>query len=198
MEYAPLLRRLIAGEHLTQAESARTDRRDHGRRVYDRCKARACWWRLRCKGEHVDEIVGAARAMRERSLHVDARSRRWSSTSSARAATAPTRSTFPRMAALVVAAAGVPVAKHGNRAASSACGSADVLEATGLPIDVAPERAAAMLREAAASRSCSRRATIPAMKNVAPIRRELGVRTDFQRARPAHESGARDASRSSA
>jgi anthranilate phosphoribosyltransferase len=82
------------------------------------------------------------------------------------------------MAALVVAAAGVPVAKHGNRAASSACGSADVLEAAGLPIEIAPETAATMLREAGFTFMFAPRYH-PAMRNVGPVRRELGVRTIF-------------------
>jgi anthranilate phosphoribosyltransferase len=82
------------------------------------------------------------------------------------------------MTALTVAAAGVPVAKHGNRAASSACGSADVLEASGMAIDVDPQRASRMLHEAGFTFMFAPRYH-PAMKNVAPVRRELGVRTIF-------------------
>ena len=82
------------------------------------------------------------------------------------------------MAALVVAAAGYPVAKHGNRAASSACGSADVLEAAGLPLEIEPERAATMLRECGFTFMFAPRYH-PAMRNAAPVRRELGVRTIF-------------------
>jgi anthranilate phosphoribosyltransferase len=81
-------------------------------------------------------------------------------------------------AALVVAGAGIPVAKHGNRAASSACGSADVLEALGVPLDRNPAAAAELL-------SVHRIAFLfapqyhPAMKAAGGLRRELGVRTIF-------------------
>ena len=103
---------------------------------------------------------------------------RWSSTSSAPAATTPNTINISTMAALVVAAAGIPVAKHGNRAASSACGSADVLEAAGFPIEVAPELAATMLRECGFTFMFAPRYH-PAMRHAAAVRRELGVRTIF-------------------
>ena len=82
------------------------------------------------------------------------------------------------MAALTVAAMGIPVAKHGNRAASSACGSADVLESAGFPIEVAPEVAVRMLRESGFTFMFAPRYH-PAMRNAAVVRRELGVRTIF-------------------
>jgi anthranilate phosphoribosyltransferase len=81
-------------------------------------------------------------------------------------------------AALVVAGCGVPVAKHGNRAASSSCGSADVLEALGARIDLDPSGVAATIREVGFGFMFAQ-AFHPAMKYVAPIRRELGVRTIF-------------------
>ena len=132
---------------------------------------------LAAKGESVDEIVGAARAMRERSLDVD---HGLPDVVDVVGTGGDGANTFniSTMAALVVASSGVPVAKHGNRAASSTCGSADVLESLGLRLEVPPERACAMLRDA--------RFTFlfapyyhPAMRNVAPVRRELGVRTIF-------------------
>lgn len=81
-------------------------------------------------------------------------------------------------ASLVIAAAGVPVAKHGNRAASSKSGAADVLEALGVKIDLLPERSAELLREIQICFLFAQNYHI-AMKYVAPIRRELGIRTVF-------------------
>lgn len=176
MQYAMLLRRLIAGEHLTQSESAELI----GAIMdgsFTTIQGAGLLVALAAKGEHVDEIVGAARAMRERSVHVEHGLETVVDVVGTGGDGANTIN-ISTMAALVVAAAGVPVAKHGNRAASSACGSADVLEATGLPLDLAPERAATMLRESNFTFMFAPRYH-PAMKNVAPIRRELGVRTVF-------------------
>jgi anthranilate phosphoribosyltransferase len=82
------------------------------------------------------------------------------------------------MAALVVAGAGVRVAKHGNRAASSECGSADILEALGVAIDLEPEGVAACIEEAGIG-FCFAPAFHPAMRYAGPVRRELGVPTVF-------------------
>src|SRR5262249_52485274 len=81
-------------------------------------------------------------------------------------------------AAFVVAGTGVPVAKHGNRAASSRCGSADVLEALDIAIDEAPADAAERLERDRFAFLFAQRYH-PAMRVVAPIRRDLGVRTVF-------------------
>ena len=81
-------------------------------------------------------------------------------------------------AALVVAAAGVPVAKHGNRAASSKCGAADVLEALGVNIGISPEKSARLLQDIGICFLFAQNYHI-AMKYVAPVRRELGIRTVF-------------------
>lgn len=81
-------------------------------------------------------------------------------------------------ASLVIAAAGVPVAKHGNRAASSKCGAADVLEALGVKIDLAPERSAELLKKINLCFLFAQNYHI-AMKYVAPVRKELGIRTVF-------------------
>ena len=81
-------------------------------------------------------------------------------------------------AALVAAAAGARVAKHGNRAVTSKCGSADVLEALGIPVDLTPEAAAQALRTHGFA-FLSAPSHQPAMKAIMPIRRALGVRTAF-------------------
>jgi len=80
--------------------------------------------------------------------------------------------------ALVVSAAGVPVAKHGNRAASSQCGAADVLEALGVNITISPEHSKKLLKDMDLCFLFAQNYHI-AMKYVAPVRRELGIRTIF-------------------
>ncbi len=81
-------------------------------------------------------------------------------------------------AALIVSAAGVPIAKHGNRSASSKCGSADVLEALGVNIQLSAEASARLLKEIGICFMFAQNYHI-AMKYVAPVRRELGIRTVF-------------------
>jgi len=132
---------------------------------------------LRMKGETVEEIIGAASAMRERVVPVNV----------ARDGLIDTcgtggdgRGTFnvSTVAALVAAGAGVRVAKHGNRAVSSSCGSADVLRALGVDIDVDAGRMAEMLDEIGIAFLFAPKLH-PAMASVAPIRHELGMRTIF-------------------
>jgi anthranilate phosphoribosyltransferase len=131
---------------------------------------------LRVRGETVDELAGFTVAMRERVLPVEAPAGAIDTCGTggdgARTFNISTAS------ALVVAAAGVPVAKHGNRAVSSAAGSADVLEALGIPIDLQPADAASALdRDGFAFLFAP--AYHPAMKHAGPVRRELGVPTAF-------------------
>jgi anthranilate phosphoribosyltransferase len=132
---------------------------------------------LAAKGETEQELTGAALAMRDRSLTVEHGLTLVVDVVGTGGDGAGTIN-VSTLAALVVAAAGVPVAKHGNRAASGQCGSADVLEAGGLAIEVSPDRAAGSLRDVGFTFMF---APIyhPAMKNVAHIRRELGIRTIF-------------------
>src|ERR1700753_2430173 len=94
-------------------------------------------------------------------------------------------------AALVAAAAGVKIAKHGNRGLTSKCGSADVLEALGIPVDLEPEMAVECLRQTGFMFLYAP-ALHPAMKRVQPIRRALGFRTLFNLAGPlTNPAGAR-------
>ena len=176
MEYAPLLRRLIAGEHLTETDAAAM----MGAIMdgsFTPVQSAGLLTALAIAGEQTPEVVGAARAMRDRALHVEHGLPMVVDVVGTGGDGANTIN-ISTMTALVVAASGTPVAKHGNRAASSACGSADVLEAQGMKIDVEPELAARMLREAGFTFMFAPRYH-PAMKNVAPVRRELGVRTIF-------------------
>ena len=131
---------------------------------------------LRTLGETASDITAAARVMRAKS----------------RAITAPPDAidccgtggsghdtwNISTAAALIVAACGVPMAKHGNRAASSRCGSADVLRALGVSPDITPEQAEHCLREAGIAFLFAP-TYHPAVRHVAPTRRALGVRTIF-------------------
>lgn len=172
----PLLRRLLAGEDLCQ-DAAADFIGDLMDASYTPAQAAGLLVALAAKGESVDEIIGAARAMRERCLRVEHRFPMLVDVVGTGGDHANTIN-ISTMAALVVAAAGIPVAKHGNRAASSACGSADVLEAVGMQLELSPERASTVLRRCGFTfmfAPCYH----PAMRNVAPVRRELGIRTIF-------------------
>ncbi|MCA1833989.1 MAG: anthranilate phosphoribosyltransferase [Actinomycetota bacterium] len=131
---------------------------------------------LRAKGESVNEIVGLARTMREFSLRVvvDGPVVDTCGTGGDRAGTV----NISTMAALVAAGAGARVAKHGNRAASSLCGSADLLESFGVAIDLDPQSVAECI-ETAGIGFCFAQTFHPAMRFVGPARRELGVPTVF-------------------
>ncbi len=131
---------------------------------------------LRMRGETVDELAGFASAMRERVLPVTAPA----GTIDVVGTGGDRSGTFniSTAAALVAAAAGVPVAKHGNRAITSRSGSADVLDALGIRIDHDPASAAAALeRDGFAFLFAP--AFHPAMRHAGPTRREIGVRTAF-------------------
>ena len=131
---------------------------------------------LRLKGETVDEVTGMARFMREHSLRVEVEGPLVDTCGTGGDGTGIFN--VSTTAGFVVAGAGVRVAKHGNRAMSSACGSADVLEALGAKIDLAPEHVAECIRRTAFGFMFAQ-AFHPAMKHVGPVRRELGVRTVF-------------------
>lgn len=132
---------------------------------------------LRTKGESAREVAGAARVMRSRSTPLP-------TSRSPLVDTCGTGGDFSgtfnisTTAGFVVAAAGVPVAKHGNRAASSRCGSADVLEALGAEIDLGPEAVARSLDATSLGFLFAPRFH-PAMRHAIGARREVGIRTLF-------------------
>lgn len=131
---------------------------------------------LRAKGETVEEILGLVTTMRSMSLKVDAGSGLVDTcgTGGDRAGTI----NVSTIAAFVVAGAGARVAKHGNRSASSICGSADVLEELGVNIDLGPVGVKACIEEAGIG-FCFAPVYHPAMRHAGPPRREIGVPTIF-------------------
>jgi anthranilate phosphoribosyltransferase len=170
------LRRLTAGESLGREETEELFGRMMDGEVSDPLKA-ALLVALRMKGEAVPEIAGAAAAMRRRATPIP----------HARPAVVDTcgtggdgRGTFniSTAAALVAAAAGAPVAKHGNRSVSSRSGSADVLAALGVRLDEDPATAGRALEQVGI---CFLFAPYfhPGMREVMPVRRELALRTVF-------------------
>ena len=130
----------------------------------------------RVRGETVDEITGAVAAMRAKMLRVEAPPGAIDVVGTGGDASGSYN--ISTCAAFIVAGAGVPVAKHGNRALSSRSGAADVLAALGVRIDLEPPAIAHCITEAGIGFMFAP-AHHPAMKNVGPTRVELGTRTIF-------------------
>jgi len=143
---------------------------------------------LRAFGENAEIIVAATKAMRGAMVAVDHDLPLVVDTCGTGGDGSQTLN-LSSGAAVVVAACGLPVAKHGNRSASSRCGSADVFEAMGIPLDVPPARQQAVLREAGITFLFAQ-AHHPALRHAGQARRELGTRTIFNilgpLANPAH------------
>jgi anthranilate phosphoribosyltransferase len=132
---------------------------------------------LRGKGETADEIAGCAEAMRDHVLSVHPRRDDLVDTAGTGGDGAQTIN-ISTAAALVAAAAGAAVAKHGNRAVSSACGSADVLESLGFTLEQEPEQIAKSIDELGFGFLFAP-SHHPAMRHAAPVRKELATRTVF-------------------
>ncbi|MEI6914208.1 MAG: anthranilate phosphoribosyltransferase, partial [Armatimonadota bacterium] len=132
---------------------------------------------LRMKGESIDEVTGFARAMRARSLKVPTSRSQLVDTCGTGGDKLNTFN-ISTTAAFIVAGAGVAVAKHGNRAASSKCGSADVLEALGVNISLDTAQVGHLI-DTVGIGFLFAAALHPAMKHAAAPRREIGVRTVF-------------------
>src|SRR5512143_1505291 len=132
---------------------------------------------LRMKGETVEEITGSAKAMREKAIHVKLSAPYQVDTCGTGGDMSHTFN-ISTTTAFVVAGAGVPVAKHGHRSVSSRSGSADVLEALGIKIDLQPEKVEKCLFETGFGFLFAP-LFHPAMKYAIGPRREMGIRTIF-------------------
>jgi anthranilate phosphoribosyltransferase len=175
-ELSPSLERLSRREHLSRAEAEAMFAAIMAGRV-DEATLRTLLLALNDKGETPDEIAGAAKAMRDAAERLDTGALDVADSCGTGGDGAQTVN-ISTAAAFVVAAGGVPVAKHGNRSISSRCGSADVLERCGVKIEAAP----------AVSRRCLDAIAIcflfapqyhQGVRHAMPVRRALGVRTIF-------------------
>lgn len=132
---------------------------------------------MRMKGETAAELIGCARAMRRAAVPVEPRQRPLLDTCGTGGDGVGSLN-ISTIAALVAAAAGARVAKHGNRGVSSKCGSADLMEALGVPLELSAEAVARCVDEVGIGFMFAPRFH-PAMRHVAALRRSLGIRTLF-------------------
>ncbi|MHC4504837.1 MAG: anthranilate phosphoribosyltransferase [Planctomycetota bacterium] len=172
----PALEKLIARESLTRGEAADLMRAIMAGELTD-AQLAGLLVALRAKGETVEEITGFVTAMRERSVKIPLRANGAVDTCGTGG---DARGTFniSTATALVAAGMGITVAKHGNRAISSKCGSADVLEALGVNIDLLPDKSAELIERVGIGFLFAPHHH-PAMKHAATARRDLGLRTVF-------------------
>lgn len=173
---ADAIKRIVAGGHLGRAEMREVFGAVMDGQTSDVQKS-ALLIALRMKGETSDEITGAAEAMRARVTPLDVDREDLIDTCGTGGDGCGTFN-ISTVAAIVAAGAGAQVAKHGNRAVSSACGSADVLSALGVNIDLDAARMSEVLRRAGIAFLFAPKLH-PAMAAVAGVRKELGVRTIF-------------------
>lgn len=176
MKVADAIKKIVGGNHLERDEMFGVFGEMMDGKVSDIQKS-ALLVSLRMKGETAEEITGAAMAMRERVTPLDVQHANLIDTCGTGG---DGRGTFniSTVAALVAAGAGAKVAKHGNRAVSSSCGSADVLMELGVAVDLDAPRMAQVLNRTGISFLFAPKLH-PAMGAVAAVRRELGVRTIF-------------------
>jgi anthranilate phosphoribosyltransferase len=170
------LARLMRGENLARAETALLlDALLDGEATDSQIAATLI--ALKLKGETVEELAGLAEGMRARAVRINSRHGLFIDTAGTGSSRAKTFN-VSTAAAFVIAGAGLPVAKHGNRASSSRSGSADVLTALGVNVSVSPELSQKCLNEIGI---CFMFAPLyhGATARVAGIRRELGVQTTF-------------------
>jgi anthranilate phosphoribosyltransferase len=166
---------VCAGDHLT-ADHAATVLAEIMEGRSSEVQTAAFLIALRAKGETVPELVGLARTMR--ALATPVATARTDLVDTAGTGGGPTTFNVSTTAALVAAGAGCAVAKHGNRSATSQCGSADLLEALGVNIELEPEQVARCIDEVGFGFMFAPRHH-KATAHVVPVRKQLGVRTIF-------------------
>jgi anthranilate phosphoribosyltransferase len=189
--FTPILQKLTARQDLTAAEAAAAMAEIMAGRATPATIA-AFLVGLAMKGEQPEEIVGLAETMRREAVRFDTAGRTVFDTCGTGGDRAGTFN-ISSAAAIVVAACGVPVAKHGNRSVSSRCGSADVLEALGVNVGAPPAAVERCLADAGIAFLFAP-TFHPSMRHAGPTRKELGLRTAFNLlgpltnpARPAHQ-----------
>jgi|AP45_3_1055517.scaffolds.fasta_scaffold04614_4 anthranilate phosphoribosyltransferase len=167
---------IIASGHSLSMEDASTVMREIMEGEASHGQMGALFTALHVKGESVDEIAGMATVMREKALKVNVSGKVVDTVGTG----GDGQNTFniSTAAAFVAAAAGLKVAKHGNRAASSSCGSADVLEALGVKFDLHPEGVERCINEVGFGFMFAP-AFHAATRHAVPVRREIGIRTVF-------------------
>ena len=174
-DFKALIAKVATGASLTREESATAfDRMMSGEATPSQMGG--LLMAMRVRGETVEEITGAVTTMRAKMHGVKAPSDAVDVVGTGGDASGSFN--ISTCAALIVAGAGVPVAKHGNRALSSKSGAADVLGALGVKVELSPEQVGRCIREAGIGFMFAP-AHHPAMKNVGPTRVELGTRTIF-------------------
>jgi anthranilate phosphoribosyltransferase len=174
-DFKSLIAKVATGASLTREEAANAfDRMMSGEATPSQMGGLLMG--LRVRGETVDEITGAVTTMRAKMLGVKAPSDAVDVVGTGGDASGSYN--ISTCAAFIVAGAGVPVAKHGNRALSSKSGAADVLQALGVKIDLTPDQVSRCIADAGIGFMFAP-SHHPAMKNVGPTRVELGTRTIF-------------------
>ena len=172
------IQHLIDGNHLTEAEASDVMRQIMEGQATD-AQIAALAVALRMKGETVEEITGFARIMREYAVHVPVHTDKVIVDTCGTGGDSLKTFNVSTAAALVVAADGrLAVAKHGNRAATSKCGSADVLEALGVKLDLPPEHLGKCIEEVGIGFLFAP-SMHPSFRYAAGPRKEIGIRTIF-------------------
>lgn len=169
-----LLNKLVDGNNLSQKESSILLEGIINGQLAP-AKSAAVLIALRTKGETIDEIIGLIKTMRKHMIKINApKALDIVGTGGDGIGTF----NISTAASFVTAGIGIPVAKHGNRAASSICGSADVLESLGVYLELTPKQAEEVFKKIGLVFLYAP-LYHPAMKQIAPIRKELGLRTIF-------------------